>query len=82
MTSKKEIKNRALMMGIKTGDMPEIDLIWSIQQAEGNKLCFGQGSNCQNHGCRWRPRCIALDSFAEEHLILARSNNKSSEGNN
>ena len=56
-------------MGIATGQMPNVDLIWSVQQAEGRRMCFGQALNCQDRTCRWRGECVALDFFAEIPLV-------------
>jgi len=59
------IKNRALMMGITTGDMPDVDFIWSVQKSEGKDVCFGQGLNCLSKNCHWYKKCRALDFFAD-----------------
>ena len=71
MIAKEEIRHRALMMGISTGDMPSVDLIWNIQQDEHNQACFGDGQGCLQRKCRWRRYCRALDFFADVSLPLA-----------
>jgi len=55
-------------MGIATGDMPDVEFIWSVQRSEGSRECFGQGLGCQERGCSWRAKCMALDFFAEMSL--------------
>ena len=65
MLSKEAIKFRAVRMGIATGDMPDVDFIWSVQRGEGVEECFGQGLTCQNKMCCWRKNCKALDFFAD-----------------
>ena len=56
------------MMGICTGDMPEVEFIWETQRNEKHKECFGQGASCSQPDCRWRRYCTALDSYAETTL--------------
>lgn len=58
------VKHRALMMGVQTGEMPDVDLIWSVQTADGHGRCFGQAADCWDTGCHWRPQCLALDEYA------------------
>lgn len=57
------IRQRALMMAVETGDMPNIDLIWMAQQADHHIPCFGQGENCQQQDCKWRHQCLALTGY-------------------
>jgi len=57
-----------MKMGIATGDMPDVEFIWSVQRSEGSRECFGQGFGCQERGCSWRDKCVALDFFAEISL--------------
>lgn len=57
-----------MKMGIATGDMPDVEFIWSVQRSEGSRECFGRGLGCQERNCRWRVRCLALDFFAEQSL--------------
>lgn len=73
MTPREEIKHRAFMMGIASGDMPNVDLIWSLQKVEGFQDCFGQGLHCKTKHCKWRSRCIALDFYADTPLPIARA---------
>ena len=68
MQSKAGVKFRAMKMGIATGDMPDVEFIWSVQRSEGSRECFGQGVGCQERGCNWRARCMALDFFADVSL--------------
>jgi hypothetical protein len=59
-------------MGIATGDMPEVDFIWTVQKAEGNQSCFGQSPGCLSLNCRWRHNCVALDFYEENALSGAK----------
>jgi hypothetical protein len=68
MLSKEIIHDRALRMGIATGDMPEVDFIWAVQKSEGNQSCFGQSSGCLSLNCRWRNNCVALE-FYEANVV-------------
>lgn len=52
-------------MGVATGDMPDVDFVWSVQRAECVDECFGNGLTCQNKICCWRKNCKALDFFAD-----------------
>ena len=61
-------RNCALVMGILTGDMPNVDLIWASQTAEGHLRCFGQGLNCQEVTCPWRSQCLPLDGYTDADL--------------
>ncbi|MCK4628854.1 MAG: hypothetical protein KAT56_07600 [Sedimentisphaerales bacterium] len=70
MLSVADIKHRAISMGICTGQMPDVEFIWSVQRAEGNKPCFGQGKGCRNRECIWRRKCLSLSYFAEVALPL------------
>jgi len=55
-------------MGIATGDMPDVEFIWSVQRFEGSQVCFGRGIGCRENSCCWRIKCLALDFFAEMSL--------------
>lgn len=68
MVPTETVKHRALQMGINTGEMPEVEFIWSAQKALGHDVCFGQGSGCQDSTCRWRGQCYSLDKFADSTL--------------
>ena len=70
------------MMGITTGEMPSVDLIWEIQQDENHHTCFGQGHGCPKRDCRWRRHCLALDSFADVPLPSARRVEKTEDKEN
>jgi len=42
-----EIRERAKLLGLKSGKMRKVDLIHTIQAEEGNFACFQAGSeNC------------------------------------
>ena len=68
--SKQEIRHRAVKMGIATGNMPSVDLIWAIQKMENFAECFGKGVDCPNKGCRWRNTCLALDLYSNTSLAF------------
>ena len=65
MVTRDLVKHRAVMMAVRTGEMPYTDLIWARQRAEGNKECFGQGLGCGQRPCAYRRQCLALDFFSE-----------------
>jgi hypothetical protein len=69
MLSRAAIKNKAVLMGIQTGDMPDVDFIWAVQRAEGHESCFGNGLTCSNRSCRWRKQCVAMDFFGDQSVI-------------
>ncbi|MBN2212294.1 MAG: hypothetical protein JW709_12930 [Sedimentisphaerales bacterium] len=73
MFNRQQIRQRAYMMGIATGDMPNVDLIWAAQEHEGHQACFGNGRHCAARHCRWRKSCLALDFHADHRLPIARS---------
>ena len=55
-----EIRERAKMLGLKSGKMRKADLIRTIQAAEGNFACFQTGSEaCDQSVCCWRKDCLA-----------------------
>ncbi len=60
MPWKTQVKSRAVAQAVKTGDMPNVDLIWMIQQNESNDACFGKYSDCAEHICRWRENCLKI----------------------
>ena len=68
MVPRESIKHRAVMMGVATGDMPDVDVIWATQRLEGEKECFGQAIGCSDKGCKWRRHCAALDFYADVRL--------------
>ena len=68
MLSMDDVKHRAILMGICTGQMPDVEFIWSVQRVEGGAACFGQGRGCCNRGCIWRRKCLPLSYFAEVAL--------------
>lgn len=45
--------------GIKPGRMTKVDLIRTLQQAEGNTSCFAtdEDGSCPQMGCLWREDC-------------------------
>ena len=65
MATRESVKHRAVLMGVDTGDMPEVEFIWASQFAEGSVECFGSGRECPNEECHWRHYCQALESYAD-----------------
>jgi hypothetical protein len=57
--------DRAVRYAIRTGEMPNIHLIHSIQGLEGFEPCFGRTeSACPKTHCRWHGQCTALAAFS------------------
>ena len=56
----KDIKTVAKKMGIQAGKMKKVDLVRTIQAAEGNTPCFQTGvlSSCDQESCCWRSDCM------------------------
>ncbi|MDD5471728.1 MAG: SAP domain-containing protein [Sideroxydans sp.] len=56
-----DIHDIARSRGIKPEKMYKIELIRSIQIAEGNFDCFARAKDgkCDQLGCRWREDCFA-----------------------
>lgn len=54
-----EIKEIAKKVNVKAGTMKKVELVRSIQSAEGNLACFctGAASGCGQDGCLWRDDC-------------------------
>jgi hypothetical protein len=69
MLTVREAKDRAVERAICTGDLPNIDLIHTIQRADGLQPCFGRPERqCPNTRCPWYTQCMALVAF---HADLA-----------
>ncbi|MBN2563563.1 MAG: hypothetical protein JXQ75_21805 [Phycisphaerae bacterium] len=57
-------RDRAVHRAIETGEMPNFDLIHTMQKADGYKPCFGRATEfCQQVTCRWHAQCMALATF-------------------
>jgi hypothetical protein len=57
-------RDRAIKRAIDTGDLPNIDLIHTIQRTEGYRPCFGLAEeHCQKATCRWHSQCMALLAY-------------------
>lgn len=57
----REIQKRAKELGLKGTGVKKVDLIRSIQTAEGNRPCFADGrESCDQHACCWRKECIEV----------------------
>jgi hypothetical protein len=54
-----QVRAIAARFGIKGGKLKKVDLIRSIQKAEGNDSCFDSGlaDRCGQHDCLWREDC-------------------------
>lgn len=55
-----EIRTIAKNYGIKTSRQNKVELVRSIQAAEGNFNCFATAINgvCDQVGCTWRDDCF------------------------
>jgi len=54
------IKQKAKSLGVKIGKKNNVELIKSIQQAEGNFPCFQTAhGSCSQQNCLWRIDCLA-----------------------
>ncbi|MBN2510137.1 MAG: hypothetical protein JXB03_07670 [Spirochaetales bacterium] len=55
-----QIKEKAKAAGVVPGKMKKVDLIRSIQTAEGNFPCFMTALNgeCDQMDCLWRKECL------------------------
>ncbi len=56
-----EIREIAKNVGVKPGKLSKVNLVRSIQLAEGNFSCFGTASTgeCDQKGCLWRKDCFS-----------------------
>jgi hypothetical protein len=53
-----EIRKKAKELKIKNyARLPKDQLIWAIQQAEGNSDCYGKIVDCGQTDCCWRSDC-------------------------
>ncbi len=57
-----EIRQIARSRGLKAGKKTKINLVRSIQNAEGNFDCFATaiGGICDQETCLWRQDCLTL----------------------
>jgi hypothetical protein len=56
-----KIKRKAKKLGINSGKMKKIDLIRSIQTAEGNTPCFGTtNGSCEQVQCCFIKDCLKI----------------------
>ncbi len=57
-----EIKGIAKEYGIKHSKLKKVDLVQTIQLAEGNFNCFATAIDgvCDQNGCVWREDCFSL----------------------
>lgn len=54
-----DVREKAKTLGLKTARMKKIDIIKSIQAAEGNFPCFGTATDyCDQEGCCFREDCL------------------------
>jgi hypothetical protein len=56
-----EIEQKAISRGIQPGQMNKVELIHSIQKAEGNTSCFGTANGqCLHMDCCFMADCLAV----------------------
>jgi len=61
--SMSEIKMKAKSLGLSPGKMSKIELIHSIQSAEGNTPCFGKShGQCPYTNCCFMKDCLKIRS--------------------
>ena len=56
-----EIRSKAKEIGLKVAKQTKVELVRSIQVAEGNFSCFATAINgvCDQTDCIWREDCFA-----------------------
>jgi hypothetical protein len=64
MISKQETQYHAARMAIATGHTPDVELMWRIQQDDGQSECFGRVPDCMKPDCPWDLPCRQFLSFA------------------
>lgn len=60
MTSRFELRERALRLAVRTGEAVDLDFIWGYQRREGFDACFGEPKPGCPKTCRWSDRCKAI----------------------
>jgi hypothetical protein len=56
-----QIREKAKNLGITAGKMKKVELIHSIQQAEGCEPCFGRsGGSCEYRNCCFMKDCLKI----------------------
>jgi len=56
-----QIKHKAKRLGVSPGKMRKVELIHSIQEAEGCTPCFGTSNGeCQYSDCCFMPDCLKI----------------------
>lgn len=59
----KQVRKKAVMMGIKPRKMKKTHLIHAIQTEEGNSPCFlTENDSCEQTDCCWRSDCLPVGS--------------------
>ncbi len=57
-------RDRAVRRAIETGDMPNLDLIHTMQKAGGYTPCFGRAEGaCHETVCRFHGECTSLAGY-------------------
>jgi hypothetical protein len=55
------VRQKAISLGIQPGQMNKVELIHSIQRAEGNTACFGtSNSQCPYTDCCFMADCLKV----------------------
>lgn len=56
-----EIRSKAKEFGLKVAKQTKVELVRSIQVAEGNFSCFATATDgvCDQMACSWRDDCFA-----------------------
>ena len=63
------VREKAFRMAIRTGWMPDFNLIWESQRQQGFSMCFGSPSESCDRNCRWFEKCRELVSEPVDTLL-------------
>lgn len=53
-------RKKAQSLDMVPGTKSMADLIWQIQEREGNSSCFRKQTNCSETSCCWQAACGAV----------------------
>ena len=60
MTSRVELRERALRLAVRTGEAVDLDFVWGYQRREGFDACFGDPKPGCPKTCRWSEKCKSV----------------------
>jgi hypothetical protein len=74
-------RDRAVRRAIATGEMPNLDLIQTIQLSEGHRPCFGRADEyCPYTACRWHLQCMTLAAYQATAPLASPPHDKGDRG--